>query len=221
MAIFYIEDTKYCNKCEQVKQKTLFNKNRARPDGIDVYCKECSYLIRKERLKNSSVSRTKHNEASKRFRDKNPEKVLEFSRKYRQNNANKLAEKRKTDETRLYNREYMKHRRQDGCFRLKSNISRQISLSLRKKDGSKYGQSVFQKLGYSITQLKEHLEKQFDENMNWENYGSYWHIDHIIPHSSFTYLSLDDESFKECWGLQNLRPLEAKENIKKSNKMIF
>jgi hypothetical protein len=61
--------------------------------------------------------------------------------------------------------------------------------------------------------------------MNWDNYGKYeegklkWHIDHIIPHSSFEYTSMNDESFKKCWSLENLRPLEAVENIKKSNKM--
>ena len=220
MAILSNEETKFCSRCEELKQKTLFNKNRARPDGIDVYCKQCSYLLRKDRLKKSDISRIKHNEAGKRFRDKNPEKVLESSKRYREINADKLAQKRKSDERKLYNRNYMRNRRQDEAFRLKSNISRQISLSLKKRNGSKYGQGVFQKLGYSISQLKEHLQNQFDKNMNWENYGSYWHIDHIIPHSNFTYLNLDDDSFKECWKLENLRPLEAKENIRKSNKMI-
>jgi len=48
--------------------------------------------------------------------------------------------------------------------------------------------------------------------MNWGNHGSYWHIDHIRPHSEFKYFSMEDEAFKECWALTNLRPLEAEQN---------
>jgi 5-methylcytosine-specific restriction endonuclease McrA len=66
---------------------------------------------------------------------------------------------------------------------------------------------------FSITDLKKHLEKQFDKYMSWNNYGKYWHIDHIIPHSLFQYTSMEDQSFKDCWALNNLRPLEAKQNL--------
>jgi hypothetical protein len=57
------------------------------------------------------------------------------------------------------------------------------------------------------------LENQFNDKMNWENYGNYWHIDHIVPHSIFQYTSMEDESFMKCWALSNLRPLEAKQNM--------
>jgi hypothetical protein len=40
-----------------------------------------------------------------------------------------------------------------------------------------------------------------------------WNIDHIIPHSTFKYISMEDQSFKECWSLTNLRPYSAKQNI--------
>ena len=63
------------------------------------------------------------------------------------------------------------------------------------------------------SELKIHLEKQFDSHMNWGNHGIYWHIDHIIPQSVLPYISMDDENFKICWALDNLRPLEAKQNM--------
>ena len=53
-------------------------------------------------------------------------------------------------------------------------------------------------VGYTSLNLKEHLEKQFNDGMNWDNYGE-WHIDHIKPISSFTFETCDDEQFKECW----------------------
>jgi len=63
--------------------------------------------------------------------------------------------------------------------------------------------------------------------MNWHNYGVYridkwddndqttwkWQLDHIIPHSTFQYTSMEDKSFKQCWALDNLRPLSAKQNL--------
>ena len=63
--------------------------------------------------------------------------------------------------------------------------------------------------------------------MNWSNHGIYdpkiwndldtstwrWQIDHIIPHSEFPYSSMQDENFKKCWSLNNLRPYSAKQNI--------
>jgi len=63
-----------------------------------------------------------------------------------------------------------------------------------------------------IEQLKEHLEKQFDENMTWDNYGE-WHIDHIIPLSS---ANTEEEMYKLCH-YTNLQPLWAIDNIIKAN----
>jgi 5-methylcytosine-specific restriction endonuclease McrA len=63
--------------------------------------------------------------------------------------------------------------------------------------------------------------------MNWDNYGVYlknkdkkWHIDHIIPQSTLPYTNMEDENFKKCWALENLRPLESVENMKKGSKFI-
>jgi hypothetical protein len=61
------------------------------------------------------------------------------------------------------------------------------------------------------------LEKQFTKGMNWKNYGK-WHIDHIKPCASFD-LSLEHEQ-KLCFHFTNLQPLWAKDNIRKSDKII-
>ena len=54
--------------------------------------------------------------------------------------------------------------------------------------------------------------------MNWKNYGSYWHIDHIKPKTLFNYSSPEDKEFIKCWSLSNLQPLEKITNIKKGNR---
>lgn len=74
-------------------------------------------------------------------------------------------------------------------------------------------------LGYTISELRTHLEKQFTKKMTWEKFmQGEIHIDHIHPKKSFD-LS-DPEQWKVCWALPNLRPLWASDNRKKSAKVI-
>ena len=82
-------------------------------------------------------------------------------------------------------------------------------------------------LPYTVQELKEHLEKQFETWMTWDNWGLYsketwddaepatwkWQIDHIIPKSTFKYTSMDSQEFRGCEALSNLRPLSAKQNL--------
>jgi len=71
------------------------------------------------------------------------------------------------------------------------------------------------KLPFNSSELKQHLEKQFCKGMSWENYGTHWHIDHITPLSAF------DPHDMAAWHLTNLRPLPAKDNLKKSDRVEF
>jgi hypothetical protein len=74
-------------------------------------------------------------------------------------------------------------------------------------------------LGCSVNEFKEHIEKQFKPGMSWDNYGLYtWHIDHIIPCSSFD-LTKEEEQ-RKCFHYTNLQPLWANENLKKWKKVL-
>lgn len=75
-------------------------------------------------------------------------------------------------------------------------------------------------LGYTWGDLRAHLEKQFTPAMGWENWGAVWELDHIKPLSSFRYKSLEDPLFRECWALDNLRPLLRHENASKGAKHL-
>ena len=111
--------------------------------------------------------------------------------------------------------EYAKQRRKNSPqIRLSGTISSQIRNSLKNKGGRHWETLV----GYTLQDLMEHLENLFDEYMNWQNQGSYWHIDHIKPQSLFSFSCAEDKEFKECWSLANLQPLKAKENLIKYNK---
>lgn len=107
-------------------------------------------------------------------------------------------------------------RRNNPQYRLNINMGSAISGALNGKDLHHWETLV----NYNLSDLKEHLEEQFEEGMTWENYGKFgWHIDHIIPKSYFNFTSPEDEEFQKCWGLENLQPLWAEDNWKKSNKL--
>ena len=109
----------------------------------------------------------------------------------------------------------------DPMYRLNSNIRRSIWESLKTNNLSKNGRHWETLVGYTIEELKLHLETQFDSYMNWENHGSYWHLDHIIPLASLTFDSEEHENFKLLWSLGNLQPLFGPENRSKHNKILI
>jgi hypothetical protein len=55
--------------------------------------------------------------------------------------------------------------------------------------------------------------------MNWDNLGKYWHIDHILPINKFNFSNLNEQ--KICFHWTNLQPLNATENIQKSDKILL
>lgn len=75
----------------------------------------------------------------------------------------------------------------------------------------------FKHFPFTLVELMNHLESKFQKGMSWNNYGE-WHIDHIIPESSFNYTSCTDKDFLICWSLDNLQPLWAKDNLQKGAK---
>ena len=75
-------------------------------------------------------------------------------------------------------------------------------------------------LGCTIPELKFYLEGKFQDGMSWSNWTyNGWHLDHIIPLSFFN-LSKEDE-FKKACHYTNLQPLWAKDNIRKSDKLVY
>lgn len=107
----------------------------------------------------------------------------------------------------------------------KTNIHCKISTNLRTRmrslvvNKNPKDSTSFKLVGCSIDNLKSHLENQFNEGMTWDNYGSYWHIDHIIPCAAFNLKNKQEQ--KRCFNYHNLQPLKASENIAKTNKYTF
>lgn len=101
-----------------------------------------------------------------------------------------------------------------GMRKLNLRISALMGYLLKgNKNGCKWESLV----NYTLDDLKSHLESKFKDGMTWENIGE-WHIDHIKPRSLFNFSKPEDAEFLECWGINNLQPLWAIENLQKGCK---
>lgn len=123
--------------------------------------------------------------------------------------------KRATPEGRAaYNAWYRESRVADPSRRVSDHMRTMIHRGLGK---GKAGRSWREFVPYTLEELMAHLERQFLSGMTWDNRRQ-WHIDHIVPLASFTFTSPDDPEFRAAWALTNVRPLWAKDNIRKSAK---
>jgi hypothetical protein len=70
-------------------------------------------------------------------------------------------------------------------------------------------------LGYTPAEFVAHIEPMFVPGMTWQNHGE-WHVDHIRPLSTFDLT--EPEQRRLANSLQNLQPLWATDNYRKSDK---
>ena len=109
----------------------------------------------------------------------------------------------------------------DIQYKIRINFAANLNYLLNNKaNKSKFKDIIKDLVGYDIETLRRHLESKFNEKMNWNNHGSYWQIDHILPDDYFSYKSYEDPDFRKCWSLDNLQPLEKTKNILKANRII-
>jgi len=174
------------------------------------------------------------NKNQKKYYSQNKDDRIEYAKCYRLKNDDELKDKarakRQTIEYKEYYRNYVKDykkkKKLDPSFVLRETISHAINEQLKKNYSSKNKNSCLNYLPYTIDELKNHLESLFESWMNWNNRGIYkisewndndqstwkWQLDHIIPQSDLPYVSMEDDNFKKCWSLENLRPYCAKQN---------
>lgn len=97
----------------------------------------------------------------------------------------------------------------------KNDIEYKLAFNCRNKIKKmiKTNYSSFKLVGCTPQFLKVWLKFNFKPEMTFNNYGTYWHIDHVIPCYHFNLE--DDKQLKECFHWTNLQPLCAKQNIDK------
>lgn len=218
---------KKCSKCGVEKELCEFYiiKNTKTYRGE---CKVCLYEKSKERKLNNLE---KYSEINRKYRIENRELLLKYSKEYREKNRERCLENIKNWKEKNYQR-YLEKKREyykseQGKLKKIENYHKNkeknkhiiawrtiLNNTIKQIGTSKEGKTV-ELLGYSAIELKEHIEKLFLDGMCWENHGK-WHIDHIKPVSKFD----KSEKLSIINSLNNLQPLWAEDNLRKSNKTI-
>jgi hypothetical protein len=195
---------KTCIKCGEIKPLNLFTKNKCSKYG---HRNECIICYKEKQKEYRKVNNDTNKIYSKVYRSENKESLAEYQKEY--NKINYVKDKKR--EWYLNNLEYYSNLEKTNKRREYRKLYNSKSLELKwwlflyhtlKRMGkSKEGHTI-DELGYSALDLKQHLESLFTEGMNWDNYGE-WHIDHIKPLSKF---NLNSPIFIVN-ALSNLQPL--------------
>lgn len=194
---------------------TLLFSNRKKTCN-DICAKELKKAKRKE-YNNKPDIKARRAVYMKKYNNKPDVKVKREAYQKRPEVIKKQATRMKRPEVRSNMYKYIKDRRKtDQAFALRTRFSNLLNIHL-KAQGVTKSNTCFNLMGYTIEDLKRHLELQFTDGMSWDN-RSEWHIDHIRPVASFNFTTTECEDFKKCWALNNLQPLWASDNIRKRDK---
>ena len=211
---------KKCTRCGDHKPVESFRENLRYADGRVNWCDPCAKAYRAEHYLRNKERVTRQNAA---WYADNKDRVREISRRNYLADPERHAQRVKAARARsperyreVNNRNAIRRRSERAELRIRSRLSSQLRYCLSTGKGGRATEAL---VGYPIAELRTHLERQFLPGMGWENMGE-WHIDHIVPLSSFTITGPDDPELRRAWALPNLRPLWAADNIAKSNKRV-
>ena len=207
---------KICTKCKIEKDINQFCKNKNEKEGLNFQCKSCAKKYLKlwrilnkekkypieEKIKTKSCSHCKIEKSANQFLKGEGKFWLTSWCKECLNKQARIKQKNYPE----IRRDYLRTRL---CNALK---------------GINKSKSTVKLLGCSTEFLKQHLEKQFKQGMNWDNWGTgnngtkQWNIDHIKPCARFDFKNKSEQL--KCFNYKNLQPLWAEENRVKNDKYL-
>lgn len=220
-----------CRVCKNNKELNLMVKHRT-----DRICKECNKLYRKSNH-NYKTRPWSVVENHKICRECNIEQHIDNFHKHKGGKygvdsickpcaikqANTLEGNQRARQWSINNRELVNKRavqrdkercQNDIQYRLKKHLRIRLWEVIIKKGKNTRNGKVEDIIGCNIDEYRSYLESQFKPEMNWENHGKIWEIDHKIPCDSFD-LTLLEEQFK-CFHYTNIQPLFKTTEIAKS-----
>jgi hypothetical protein len=184
-----MSDTQLCKYCDQQVELALFRHNRKK-------CKNCEKKYGRNYRK-SVIGATK----AKIWSLNNKETHKKLQSDWAKNNRQHLNNK--------YNTRY----HNDFQFKVRKLCHKHLINNLNKNS------STMKYFSCDIELFTKWLEYCFTDEMNMNNHGSYWHLDHVIPISLFD-LTKPEEVYL-CFHYLNYMPLKAKDNIIKQNNIIY
>ena len=208
---------KICIKCNEEKEIHNFYKNSRNKTGYEGICKTCKNTYTKVNKK--KLGKEYSRQTTKKWANKNKDKISKYNKeKYNNNKEYWLSENRK-----LYHKEWKKNNKdklkeyankkykEDINYKLASLLRHRLYFALKLNTKTK---SALKLLGCSMNDFKNYLKFQFKPEMNWDNHGEIWEIDHIKPCDLFDLTDIEQQ--KQCFHYTNLQPLFKTTEVAKS-----
>lgn len=201
---YEIDTMNTCSDCHETKNLSDFYFRKE----SNTYRQTCKLCFKQNRKQYRDTNKENIQESKKQYYYENQEICCKRSRDWYAKNKEIKNEKHVV---------YIRNRRRtDNDFKVYSNIQSRIYSALHSNNVKKIDNTL-DIIGCSIAFYKSWLEYQFDDNMNWDNHGNYWHIDHVKPCESYN--MSDDNELKECFNWSNVRPVEKTLNLIKNDKI--
>lgn len=214
----FTDTTKKCSRCLIFKEFSEFNKCKRASLGLHNQCRSCQ------------------KEYKQKWSEKNKDHVLEYSRRsdviaqgrkrykqkyhtdeeFRQRELEKNRIRRRLPSAKAVAKLQRKKWYETPHNKIAHNLRSRVRQSVR---GTCSAESTEQLLGTSFEEFRKYLESKFHSDMTWENYGKYWHVDHIIPCDFFDLTK--EEHRKLCFNFRNTQPMLVVENLSKNNKITI
>ncbi len=119
---------------------------------------------------------------------------------------------------RAWHRAYLKKRRLNPGIRLKCNARSRFWKVMKKVKAVQTTDSFNVFIGCSSAFLRQHIEGQFEPWMNWDNYGTAWHVDHKKPLNHFDLF--DPQQARLAFHFSNLKPVSKEYNTSKQDRWV-
>jgi len=229
-----VKNKKICKSCNTMKYKEYVNTKLTEKynSNIERTCNTCSIKLTPEnQVKNRPGCKSCYNTKKKEYKKANKEKLAESSKLYYERNKENISEYYKNhyiqnkDTYMANNRKWREENRETINKKANERFANNPIAKLKKVCRTriynvlkgKSNDSTLKLIDCDPEFLLSWLQYNFKDSMNFENHGSFWHIDHVIPCSLFNLE--DEEEISHCFRWTNLQPLEGSKNTSKQNKL--
>lgn len=192
------EGQKRCSACKQLLPLKQFAPNNGRGCGYSAQCYKCVYKAKGHKYDDYN----KKYQAT--YREINAEELARKQAKHFQENKEQIYQQR------------LEYLQRNPAARIACNLRSRVHYALKSYQADvQKAAPTLELTGCTFARLASWLEFQFMPEMTWENYGKYWHVDHVIPCARYNLMNPLQQY--ACFNWCNLRPMEALANISKSD----
>lgn len=192
-------EEKECSRCEEVKPVSEFYTYK-KGTKIRPSCRGCDNEMSRNYKANHKEEISVYNHE---YKAEHKEEISEYNKQYNIENTERIQAKHQV---------YLKNKREtDENYKNRIKLHDAVYQCLTRGIDNARTQSV---LGCDHDFFILWMEYQFNNKMSFDNYGTYWHIDHCDPCNTFDLTDKGDQ--KLCFHWSNTRPLKKTLNWSRS-----